>query len=315
MKKNITILCSILFAYIPIYAQLLGSIKFDPKEILSTTPPDSIASKATFTSVAIIKQSYQIKDKKKGQVFGRDGRNDFGHSYSLAIKTEAGLILTDIALQPWLYDEDFKKVEKDYEPIISLTEMRNIHSDGNVKFKQTPLKIGQEQPNGIWLATTEDPFENSLAIDAEDGQKDGCIIWFCVNQNIDKNPNAKVFLKTSQIKMDVKESRNYSTVGPPAGQELVLGGIFVRPVFLGSGQVIYKLVGVATKDENDWRLCTPFVGFVNNLAPKKEKVEKSAESIEETKRKEAIPEGENIEKELELTPIKQNKKKKNREKK
>ena len=106
-------------------------------------------------TIVLVKQSYQVKNIKTGKIYGRSGRKDFGHSFSIAIKSEHGFLLTEKGLKPWLYDESFKKVENDYEPVISMTEIREISTES--KFIQCPMKIQSQQPaEGIWIANIAD---------------------------------------------------------------------------------------------------------------------------------------------------------------
>lgn len=250
-----------------------------------------IAENAIQGSVVIVKQSYQVKNRDNGKTYGQNGRSDFGHNYSLGIKTEAGLVLTDGALKPWLYDDAYKRVEDKYEPIISLTEIREIEVTERSKFTQCPLRIGRQQPEGMWIADIDYIPSNAMEIDAQDGEKDGSLIWFVTKNNLDNTPNASISVQVVNKKIDVKGGD--IDVDVPSEGNLVLGGIYVCPSFLGGGHVAYKLVGVMVNVDGVWLLRTPFIGMTFQT--------------NQQKKDQGLLENKSVE-EVELTPIGENKK-------
>lgn len=218
-----------------------------------------ITENAIEGSVVIIKQSYQVKDKKSGKIYGRFGRNDFGQVFSIGVKSNVGLVVSEPALKPWLYDDAYMKVEENYEPIISLTEIRNIEKDLEVKFKQNPLQIKQQQPDGLWIASAD---YDGMALDDEEGSKDGWLIWYSAQNELSLNPESEVSIQTINKQIEVKSSGNDIEIDAPVNSEKIIGGIYVRPVFRGGGHVDYILVGMAVTDGTKWKLRTPFVGYV-----------------------------------------------------
>lgn len=301
MKRVLTIAIVALFVSSTVKAQLLGSIDFDPGKLTKSTACDDVVKKAIDGSVVIIRQSYQVKNKKNGKVFGRNGHKEFGQNYSLGVKTEAGLVFTDEALKPWLNDNAFKKVEDSYEPFVSLTEVRDIVNAKQTKFAQCPLQMGHQQPNGMWIANAGDVVQNAMEINTEDGGKDGWLIWFVCDNNLEKAPEITIDIQAINKKMEVKGED--LDIDSPEEVSEVLGGIYVCPTYNGGGHVAYCLVGLAIKEGPQWKLRTPFVGF---------SFEKSV-TIQEEQSHESSPqaEKEKIEEqeEVELTPVAQDKKK------
>lgn len=254
---------------------------------------------AITSSVVIIRQSYQVKNKQNGKVFGQNGRDDFGHTYSIGVKTEAGLALTECGLKPWLFDNAFKKVEQKYEPIVSLTEIRDIELCKDSSFSRCPLRIGRQQPEGLWLADAGAIAPNAMEIDNVDSEKDGWLIWFIAKKPLDEDPNAGISMQTLNKKITVSGAD--IEIDAPSGGSQVLGGLFVCPSYLGGGHVAYRLVGMTVKSEDKWLLRTPFSGFplertVTDVKP----VEKSEPSQNE-------PSDEDSNENVKLTPIKDNK--------
>ena len=267
-----------------------------------------ITEKAICGSAVIIKQSYQVKHKKNGKVFGRDGRKEFGCSYSIGVKSDAGLILTDIALKPWLDDNAFKKVEDSYEPLISLTEIREIRNGEKTKFAQCPLQLGREQPIGMWIAKAGDVAPNAMEIDIEEGKKDGWLIWFTVKGDLEKDPSAIVSLQS--INKSIEVNGGDIDIDAPADEKAVLGGIYVCPFYFGGGHVAYRLVGMVVKEDKQWKLRTPFIGYTYEKTATSQ-----TSSQEEVNVGDEVKEEQQEEKNVELTPIAEDKQKKKKNKK
>ena len=193
MKRIVVVLFAFLGIFTESYSQL----------VIGKSAGQVITECAVSGSVVIVKQSYQVKNKKNGKVYGRNGRSDFGHFYSIGVKTDAGLVLTDGALKPWLFDIAYNKVENNYEPVISLTEIREVEDNGNVKFTQKPLKLDRNQPEGLWIANNDEIAPNSMELDLTDGTKDGWLIWYMSQSDLDNNAEGVVSLKTISKKIEI----------------------------------------------------------------------------------------------------------------
>jgi len=293
MKKN----ALILFCLVPfqLYAQ------FSLNDFMATS--QNIMERAIDGSTVVLRQSYQVKNKKNGKTYGRSGKEYFGHSYSVAVKTESGLIISEKGLKPWLYDEAFKKVENDYEPVISMTEIRETNAD--TKYVQCPIKVQNQQPSeGIWIANIADSLNtNTLETDNENGVKDGWLIWFYSPKDSKADELGAVSLKSVNKKIDIKDDKGID-IDEPANSNKVLGGIYVCPYFIGGGHVVYKLVGMAMKIENKWKLQIPFVGMSHeNSSVEPDEKPQEEPNVEE-------PAQEKDDQDIDLTPVKQPKDKK-----
>lgn len=248
MKRTVIILLAMM-ALLPLSAQ----------KIVKSTG-QKITESAIQGSCVVVRQSYQIKNKKTGIVYGRNGRDEFGKSYSIGVKTDAGLVLIEKAIKPWLYDADFKKVEDDYDPLIFLTEMGEIDAEANVSYSACPISIGRQQPNGAWVAGTSINSSNILGIDTELGQKDGWLVWYTAD-NINSNDSTALSVQSVNRKIEANEEGSDIDVEAPVGAGTPVGGIYVCPFYEGNGRVVYKLTGIVIQIDNKWVLRTPFVGY------------------------------------------------------
>ena len=128
-------------------------------------------------------------------------------------------------------------------------------------------------------------------------------------KDLETDESATIVLHTSNKKIEIKAESEDLDIDIPSGSDLVLGGFYVCPSFIGGGRVAYKLVGIAIKDENKWKLRTPFVGFQFN---------RSSESQEDAKKSQPNEQKHDIqddEEDLGLTPIDEKAKKQKRSKK
>ncbi len=248
MKKTVTILMAMM-ALMPLSAQ----------KIVKSTG-QKITESAIQGSCVVVRQSYQIKNKKTGIVYGRNGHDEFGKIYSIGVKTDAGLVLIEKAIKPWLYDIDFKKVEDDYDPLIFLTEVGEIVSDAKVSYSACPISIGRQQPNGAWVANASVSSPNYLSIDSDLGQKDGWLVWYTAD-NINSNDSTALSIQSFNRKVEANEEGTDIDIDAPVGAGAPIGGIYVCPFYEGNGRVVYKLTGIIIPNNNKWVLRTPFVGY------------------------------------------------------
>lgn len=289
--------------YLLIIICAIISLAADAQLVIGRSSGQLITEKAVYNGLLVIKQSYQVKNKKTGKIYGRNGRKDFGHSFSIAVKSENGFILTEKGLKPWLYDDSFKKVENEYEPVISLTEVRGLNADA--KFVQCPMKVQSQQPvEGIWIANIADSLNtNMLEIDNENGIKDGWLIWLYSPKDSKAGDLGAVSLQSVNKKIEIKGDTSID-IDEPTNKNTVLGGIYVCPYFIGGGHVVYKLVGMAMKIDDKWKLQIPFVGMSQESSSvEPDEIPQEEPNVEE-------PAQDEEDQDIDLTPVDQPKDKK-----
>ena len=64
---------------------------------------------AVRTGLFLTKHSFRICDEKSGDLFGLDGKDEFGSQYAFGVKVPGGILLTNRSVCPWLYDVNFEK--------------------------------------------------------------------------------------------------------------------------------------------------------------------------------------------------------------
>lgn len=266
-------------------AQLLGSIKVQPSDMMElSNMKDSAASKIIEKTVRpglfIVKRSFQLQDRKSKELFGLNGRPEFGIEYSVGIKTPHGFCVTNQALKPWIYNNSFKKYEGKYLPVISKSEYVELNKDSsfveideleNEKYILCDSSIYQYE-SGLFQG-------QSFKIDTIEGKKKGWLILLTHSTNTDISDLSNLSFLCQEKEFLVNNTTCNDSLGRIPSDGIILGGVFVIPVFKGIGKLELHLCGILSKTDNHWKVHFPFLKKEdnNNLS----EVEEITESKEE----------------------------------
>lgn len=243
------------------YAQLLATRKSAAAQWI-----DDAVSSAFFLS----RQSFQVSDKKTGELYGLNNKDVFGTELSLGIKIKNGCILTEKAIRPWKYNQKFETYKDNYNPVMYVSE----YSEFAESTEYDTLNILEPKTNELLSSylyfVASDCFSGKgLAVDYTKGQKDGWVVWACVDKDEDLNKTAKLKITSysKAIDLNVSDSINIDT---PDGQK-VLGGIFVIPVNSGIGTIEFIISGIMVESNGKWNIRFPFTGNENKMNTKHSK--------------------------------------------
>lgn len=251
-------------------AQLLGSIKVQPSDMMElSNVKDSEASriieKAVRPGLFIVKRSFQLQDKNSKELFGLNGRPEFGIEYSVGVKTPSGFCVTNQALRPWTYNNSFKKYEEKYIPVISKSEYLELNNDS--AFLET---AELEKEKSILCDSAIYRYESGLfqgqsfKIDTVGGKKKGWLILVTHSKNTDISDLSNLsFLCQEKELLVNKTICNDSLVGIPS-DVMILGGVYVIPEFKGIGEIEFHLCGILSKVDNQWKVYFPFLKKEDN---------------------------------------------------
>lgn len=239
-------------------------------QIFVKSTGQTIAENAVKGCAVIVKQAYQLKDDKTGKAYGRHGKNEFGCNYTIGVKTNKGLIITDNAIRPWNDDSNYKKINGNYTPVISRTEVRDFSVSEKSEFKQQPLKLAANQPHGLYIARTDDSTPSGMEIDYTSGKKKGWLIWYESEKNINEDPNSSISINSINNEMEFKEGQTEYEIDTPTNEKDVIGGIYVCPQFRGNGQINFCLVGIIALSDGKWKLTAPFASEEESFKEKPE---------------------------------------------
>ena len=276
--KKLFIYITVLFCANTVFAQF--SLKTSNQQFIE---------KALSNGVFMSKQSFQIRDKKSGELFGLNGKKEFGIQYSLGFKIKGGILLTDKAVNPWNYESKFDKYRDQYEPV--LLDAYYADSKETADYTRLSYDIASKQDivNGEIYKFSSEAFNGTgLGLDSSLGEKDGWLIWLTADPERDKESSSKISLTIYSKSINVNNEAKSFAVEPFNTIQEILGGIYVVASYKNVGCVEFNICGVLTKIDNEWKLVCPFVGM---------------EGIEEPKEQVKEPEAPSEEGPSELTPI------------
>lgn len=210
----------------------------------------------------ISKQSFQICDRETGELFGLNGRKEFGVQYTIGIKIPNGFVLTDKAVRPWLYNNKFGKYKQKYDPVFyqaTFSEMTEKAKYDSLDY--TVAKLDALVDTTIYKFSSGTFDNNGFVLDGTTGKKDGWIVWITAKRehNFEEsaNLNYTIYRKTITIGAD-KQSFDISN---PNLEQNILGGIYVVPVYTKIGVIEFRLCGIVSFGNDGWKIYCPFVGM------------------------------------------------------
>ena len=224
---------------------------------------DTFVEDAVRTGVFISRQSYQIYDKKTGELFGLNGKPEFGIQYTIGVKVPDGFCLVDKAVRPWIYDEKYKKYQTKYDPVFYQAKYSEIGE--NVRFDSLDYSTTQQKElinSTIYHFASKTFGGKGFTLDTQNGLKKGWLVWIVSPQKDDINADNSTSFYIEKKEIEVKGKQFLIATETPNITDNLIGGIYVVPVYPGVGIVEFQLCGILVqRSENKWELCCPFVGM------------------------------------------------------
>ncbi len=247
-------------------------------------PNQPLVEKAIEKGFFLSKQSYQIYDKKSGDIFGLNGKSEFGVQYTIGIKTLGGFLLVDKAMRPWLYDNNFEKYKGKYDPIF----YQALYSESKEKVAYDTLEYTLTQQEML-VDTTLYYFPSrtfggeGFALDDIAGEKDGWIVWITSSREADFEKEVDLHYTIYKKTLTLKQEREVFQIEQPSVEQKILGGIYVVPSYTKIGVLEFKLCGILVPVDDKWFIHCPFVESTHKRNPSVEDSEKESEqSVELT---------------------------------
>ena len=285
MKKNILLITFFAAWISSSYAQLLGSIKIRPNDMIElSNAKDSAVSRIIEKTVRpglfVIKRGFQLQDKRSKELFGLNGQPEFGIGYSIGVKTPNGFCVTDQAISPWNYNSAYKKYQGKYIPVISKSEYAELSKD-SIFGEAFDLSNNFTVLYDSCIYQYESNLFNgkSFKIDSLVGEKKGWLIWLTAKKNADLKDIFNLEFSCQEKELLVNKSIYSDSLGDIPSDVQILGGVYVIPIFKGIGKLELHLCGVLSKTNNQWRVCFPF--FMKNDGRNVTETEKTEEKPEE----------------------------------
>lgn len=213
--------------------------------------------------MVIVEQAYQLEDTVSHQLFGRYGNNEFGQSYSVAVKVPGGLLVQDCAIRPWEYDENFDRYRESHRPALYTTRYREF-TDSALTTLAGDIHDAKPAAQGLYMVPDSTTFGGNgfMPDTATCGECDGWLAWITSPQPIDScNTQSAQPLVTHTIyrhKLALSPDSAEYAVKAPQVKGSIWGGIYIVPRQTGIGQITFTLCGVMVPGEEEtWKIAIP----------------------------------------------------------
>lgn len=203
-------------------------------------------------ALSIIRQQYRLE--RKGDYYGRGGRDYYGETYSLGVKISNFTLLQRCVVYPWERDDDYKRINAGgkYQPdrFRSLQKAVTDSVWNNVDFDFKDYTSARTADSLIF--ESQDLMTDfGMPTDETIGMKSGYMIW-AYSTDATQDSAMKVKLSLQPLTLEVKSDITPISV-KPEGISNVLGGVFVVCHVERTGYIKVSLTGVAAlNSKNRW---------------------------------------------------------------
>ena len=221
------------------------------------SPNQAMVKGAVEQSVVVVCSGYKLQDTT-GQRFGRNNRAEYSQTYTLGVATEEGLVLAPQVTKPWTTDADFVRYRNSHTPVLSSIAYRRLNDS---VLTALPLSVDSTTlpPLRLILADTIATVA-PLAVHTDGAASGGWLLWVYASDTLGQ---AGKTATTAVITNAAVGDTTPQYVTAPALSALlrdsiakpkVLGAVWVTPCYPEAGIVQFKVVGMAVRDDNTWRL-------------------------------------------------------------
>lgn len=219
------------------------------------TSNQQLIEDAIKNGIIVICQSYQLEDTTTHQRYGRYGNKEFGKSYSIGVKVNGGIAVTNKTTKPWEYDNNYSRYRDSHKPILYQTTVKEL-SDSSF----TQVNIGIDSigsTHGISIIPDTLSYNgHGFQYHKHDGKTDGWIVWITSPVDIQDCDSSRtvdhiIYRKNIEYHPD---SLSY-TIDVPQSTKKIWGGIFVVPQQTQIGELTFDLGGIIVETSpSSWQM-------------------------------------------------------------
>ena len=208
------------------------------------SPNQQMVEDAVKNGIVLIRQDYQLSDTITKQRYGLNHEANFGSQYSIAVKIEKGLSVSNRFVTPWDYDDNYTPYrDSQYIPVMSNTQCRSLQDSNYVEFKYRPENIIAIKDSAVYQVDSLVHPGRGFLCNRETGEKEGWIVWLYVSDSANL-AKENISMVTYRQKVTIKEGlHNYSFKQPEVNGQ-VLGGLYVYPQNTTIGTLEFLFVGL-----------------------------------------------------------------------
>lgn len=242
-------------------AQIVSKPEISIKDLLKSDGNselfDSLLQESLRPALIISRQSFQVRDKETGDLYGLNNNDEFGTDISLGVRVGKALILTDHAINPWNYNSKYDAYRDKYDPVLSRSDFagfpNGVFSD-TLDFSKA--KVAELFLENVYSVAVAGSNIQGLQADNTEGTRKGWMVWACQDKASGANSNPVYELVVRVADFDVK-SGTATAVDALKGRTII-GGIFITPSITGVGRLDFKIAGVAVEKGGQWKVAFPF---------------------------------------------------------
>ncbi len=288
MKHIITILVAFLWT-----AFIAGAQGFFSQGVSQN---QKLVEEALSDAFMIVHVEFQIEDTVSHERFNLEGKDFFGFTEGLCVKTSGGWIAPTPTVIPWINNTDVKKYPE-YKPVLSVA---SVLSPADTVWKPLELKLlsKAESLEGIAYSCVADTssFGPGLFLGGFDKETEGWIVWVSRKGN-------KLSTTTYSHRVIPTDSTTFG-IGRKVVPDGVVGGFYVKTVYPSVGAIRFDLAGMMAKGPDGWKV-VPLNGVE----------EQAAKPVLASEKPKLVPVGEKKADDEPGAPIKEKKNKKDKKNK
>lgn len=204
-------------------------------------------------SLRIVHSAYDVATADLSNRFCAEGDSVYGHSFSLAVISDRGILLSHTAGRPWDSDKYFTDLSNDpqYTPLIrgyyfSLLSNPAQFSKAPLDEFSVVLPTYNNENSLLYTASTETDLSNKALLCGDfQGKIDGFAVWV-VNHPANNNmtQNADLLIKVAPTPITFSDSAIDATINPVKTQGTIIGGVYLVPVTLTPGVIQFQVAGL-----------------------------------------------------------------------
>lgn len=244
-----------------INSQLIGSIKFDPNDFSLPSSVDGLQEifKETIKpGLFIVKTGFQICDKESGELFGLNGKDDFGESYGIGIKTPDGIVLYDRSVRPWRYNKKFGKYMEKYDPIFTQPMYKSVSTNSQLSSLDLDMATGTTLVDSTLYKFDSPTFDKvGFNLNEETGKQLGWMVWITAKGTDNITDAEKIEYTVSRQEYEIFGRGENLSIDQPDIDQQILGGVFLVPRVSGPGLLQISISGIAIPVNENWCLSFP----------------------------------------------------------
>lgn len=222
---------------------------------------DSSTLSMVRNNIFLLRQDYSLYNKKKKKYYGYEGQNQFGTTYSIALKAKGYNIIFDESVHPWNYDNKYKEFASNtLSPVLSSSSYQLINETMYSEYLPADSLITATQTikeNFLYVSKPFIETQDGFLINNADTCKSGVVVWVCISKGSIEDENASVKLLQTFVRSEMFGS---IPVYPPSNAKNVVAALYFTKSEITSERN-YSLSGIVLQKDGKYMLTFPFKNF------------------------------------------------------